>query len=193
MPQTLKVALAGAGAFGLKHLDAIKLIDGVEVVSVVGRELEKTRGWRGNGVAHFTTDLAESLELPGSTPSFSRLRRRCTPRNASVHQAGKHVQIEIPLADSLKDAEAVVAVQKKTGLVAMVGHTRRFNPSHQFVRQRILRRRVQYPADGRADLFLPPHQHERARPAAHAGPIICCGITPRTRSTCSPIRRARRS
>jgi 2-hydroxy-4-carboxymuconate semialdehyde hemiacetal dehydrogenase len=51
--------------------------------------------------------------------------------------AGKHVQVEIPLADSLKDAEAVLARQK-AGLVAMVGHTRRFNPSHQYVHKRVL-------------------------------------------------------
>ena len=47
MTKTLKVALAGAGAFGLKHLDAIKLIDGVEAISLVGRELDKTRRSRG--------------------------------------------------------------------------------------------------------------------------------------------------
>ena len=39
----IKVALAGAGAFGIKHLDGIKLIDGVEVVSLVSRDLEKTK------------------------------------------------------------------------------------------------------------------------------------------------------
>ena len=139
MPQSIKVALAGAGAFGLKHLDAIKLIDGVECICVVGRELDKTQEAAAKyGVPHATTDLAEALRQPGldavilATPTQMH-----AAQSIQCLQAGKHVQVEIPLADSLKDAEAVVALQEKTGLVAMVGHTRRFNPSHQFVRKRI--------------------------------------------------------
>ena len=137
---TLKVALAGAGAFGLKHLDAIKRIDGVECVSLVGRDLDKTReAARTYGVGHAATDLAETLKQPGldavilATPTQLH-----AAQTIQCLQAGKHVQVEIPLADSLKDAEAAVAMQKQTGLIAMCGHTRRFNPSHQFVRQRIL-------------------------------------------------------
>ena len=140
MTKTIKVALAGAGAFGLKHLDGIKLIDGVEVISLVGRELDKTKEAAAKyGVGHATTDLTESLTLPGLDAVIL-----ATPTQMHAAQAlqclaaGKHVQVEIPLADSLEDAEAVVAMQKRTGLVAMCGHTRRFNPSHQFVRKRIL-------------------------------------------------------
>ena len=195
MPKTLKVALAGAGAFGLRHLDAIKLIDGVETISLVGRELDKTKEAAAKyGVGHVTTDLADSLKVPGLDAVILATPTQMHAAQAlQCLKAGKHVQIEIPLADSLKDAEAVVAEQKKTGLVAMVGHTRRFNPSHQFVRQRILEGRVPYPADGRADLFLPPHQHERAWGSRAPGPIICSGITPRTRSISSPINAARQS
>ena len=139
MSKTIKVALAGAGAFGTKHIDAIKLIDGVEVVSVVGRELEKTREVaRKYGIDHVTTDLADSLAIKDIDAVIL-----CTPTQIHAAQAiaclkaGKHVQVEIPLADSLADAQAVVALQKQTGLVAMCGHTRRFNPSHQFVHNRI--------------------------------------------------------
>jgi hypothetical protein len=130
---TIKVALAGAGAFGIKHLDAIKLIDGVEVVSLVSRELSKTREVADKyGIGHVSTDLADSLALQEVDAVIL-----CTPTQMHAAQAsaclnaGKHVQVEIPLADSLADAEAVVALQKSTGLVAMCGHTRRFNPSHQ--------------------------------------------------------------
>jgi 2-hydroxy-4-carboxymuconate semialdehyde hemiacetal dehydrogenase len=135
----IKVALAGAGAFGTKHLDGIKLIDGVEVVSLVGRELEKTREVASRyGIAHTSTDLADSLALKEVDAVIL-----CTPTQMHAAQAiqcmkaGKHVQVEIPLADNLKDAQAVVAAQKATGLVAMCGHTRRFNPSHQYVHKRI--------------------------------------------------------
>lgn len=139
MSKTLKVALAGAGAFGIKHLDAIKLIGGVEVVSLVSRDLEKTREVAGKyGIGHVSTDLADSLALKEVDAVIL-----CTPTQMHAAQAiqclqaGKHVQVEIPLADSLKDAEAVVAMQKKTGLVAMCGHTRRFNPSHQWVHRKV--------------------------------------------------------
>lgn len=139
MTRPLKVALAGAGAFGLKHLDALKLIDGVEVVSLVGRELDKTKEAAAKyGVGHVTTDLADTLKLPGLDAVILATPTQMHAAQAlQCLQAGVHVQVEIPLADSLRDAYAVVELQKKTGLVAMVGHTRRFNPSHQWVRQRI--------------------------------------------------------
>ena len=139
MTRPLKVALAGAGAFGLKHLDALKLIDGVEVVSLVGRELDKTKEAAAKyGVGHVTTDLADTLKLSGLDAVILATPTQMHAAQAlQCLQAGVHVQVEIPLADSLRDAYAVVELQKKTGLVAMVGHTRRFNPSHQWVRQRI--------------------------------------------------------
>jgi 2-hydroxy-4-carboxymuconate semialdehyde hemiacetal dehydrogenase len=140
MTKAIKVALAGAGAFGLKHLDGIKNVDGVEVISLVGRELDKTQeAAKKYGVGHATTELSETLKLPGLDAVIL-----ATPTQMHAAQAiqclaaGKHVQVEIPLADSLDDAEAVAAAQRKTGLVAMAGHTRRFNPSHQYVRKRIL-------------------------------------------------------
>jgi 2-hydroxy-4-carboxymuconate semialdehyde hemiacetal dehydrogenase len=137
--KTIKVALAGAGAFGIKHIDGIKNIDGVEVVSLVGRELPKTQEIAAKyGIKHVTTNLADSLALKEVDAVIL-----CTPtqmhaaQTIQCLQAGKHVQVEIPLSDSWKDAQAVMDVQKQTGLVAMCGHTRRFNPSHQYVQQQI--------------------------------------------------------
>ena len=140
MSKSIKIALAGAGAFGIKHLDAIKLIGGVEVVSLVGRDLEKTKEVAARyGIGHVTTNLADSLALKDvdavilctPTPMHARQAIQCL-------QAGKHVQVEIPLADSWADAEAVAQAHKETGLVTMVGHTRRFNPSHQYVHNKIV-------------------------------------------------------
>ncbi|TAM39513.1 MAG: Gfo/Idh/MocA family oxidoreductase, partial [Burkholderiaceae bacterium] len=139
MSKTIKVALAGAGAFGIKHLDGIKNIDGVEVVSLVSRELEKTKEVAAKyGIGHVTTELADSLALPEVDAVIL-----CTPTQMHAAQsiaclkAGKHVQCEIPLADTLAGAQEVVALQKQVGRVAMCGHTRRFNPSHQYVHQQI--------------------------------------------------------
>ena len=136
---TIKVALAGAGAFGIKHLDGIKNIDGVEVVSLIGRDLEKTKEVADKyGIGHVTTQLEDSLARKEVDAVIL-----CTPTQMHSSQsiaclkAGKHVQVEIPLADSWRDAQAVVDLQKQTGLVAMCGHTRRFNPSHQYVNKQI--------------------------------------------------------
>ncbi len=137
--KAIRVALAGAGAFGIKHIEGIRNIDGVEVVSLVGRQLDKTREVAAKfGIGHVTTDLGESLAMKEVDAVIL-----CTPTPMHASQAmaclkaGKHVQVEIPLADNLADAEAVVALQKQTGLVAMCGHTRRFNPSHQYLHRRI--------------------------------------------------------
>ncbi|WP_458232984.1 Gfo/Idh/MocA family oxidoreductase [Roseateles sp. P5_E8] len=139
MSKTIRVALAGAGAFGIKHLDGIKNIDGVEVVSLISRDLDKTREVAGKyGIQHVTTDLADSLALPEVDAVIL-----CTPTQMHASQtlaclkAGKHVQVEIPLCDVLADGEEVVQVAQASGLVAMCGHTRRFNPSHQWVNKRI--------------------------------------------------------
>lgn len=139
-PRTLRVALAGAGAFGIKHLDGIRNIEGVEVVSLISRDLDKTREVAGQyGIGHVTTELAESLALPEVDAVIL-----CTPTQMHASQAlaclkaGKHVQVEIPLCDVLADGEEVVQVAQASGLVAMCGHTRRFNPSHQWVHRRIV-------------------------------------------------------
>lgn len=136
---TIKVALAGAGAFGIKHLDGIKNIADVEVVSLIGRDLAKTREVADKyGVAHVTNELSETLAIKEVDAVIL-----CTPtqmhagQTAACLQAGKHVQVEIPLADTLAGAEAAAALQQQTGLVAMCGHTRRFNPSHQWVHNKI--------------------------------------------------------
>lgn len=137
---TIKVALAGAGAFGIKHLDGIKNIDGVQVISLVGRDLAKTREVAEKyGVALATTNLSEALSVAEIDAVIL-----CTPTQMHASQAiecleaGKHVQVEIPLCDRLEDGQKVVDLQKQTSLVAMCGHTRRFNPSHQYLHKKIL-------------------------------------------------------
>ena len=135
----MKAILAGAGAFGMKHLDGIENIDDVEVVGLVGRRLAPTQeAAKKYGIEHSFVDLADALALPGVEAAIL-----CTPTQMHAEQAiqcmqaGKHVQVEIPLADSYADAQAVNRVQQEMGLVCMVGHTRRFNPPHQWMHQRI--------------------------------------------------------
>ncbi|HET9447973.1 MAG TPA: Gfo/Idh/MocA family oxidoreductase [Steroidobacteraceae bacterium] len=135
----MKVVVAGVGAFGQKHLDALNRIDGVEVTAIVGRQLAPTQEVAQKyGIAQATTQLSEALASDANAVIL------CTPTQLHAEQAiqcmkaGKHVQVEIPLADSWKDAESVEQLQRLTGLVCMVGHTRRFNPSHQWLHKRIV-------------------------------------------------------
>ncbi len=135
----MKIVMAGQGAFGQKHLDAVRNIPGIEVVSLAGGSPGSTEEIaKKYGIPHWTTNYSESLRQPGveavilTTPTQMHARQ-----GIEALRAGKHVMIEIPMADNLEDSEALVKVQKETGLVAMAGHTRRFNPSHQWVHKRI--------------------------------------------------------
>jgi 2-hydroxy-4-carboxymuconate semialdehyde hemiacetal dehydrogenase len=135
----MRIALAGAGAFGIRHLDGLAVIDGVTVTAVVSRRLEQAEEVaRKYGAGHASTDLDEVLARDDVDAVIL-----CTPTQLHARQAiaamraGKHVQVEIPLADSWADAQQVDRVQRETGLVCMAGHTRRFNPSHQWMHRRI--------------------------------------------------------
>ncbi|WP_054340690.1 Gfo/Idh/MocA family oxidoreductase [Neptunomonas antarctica] len=137
----MRVCIAGAaGAFGMKHLEAINAIDNAEVVSIVGgSDLEKIKAFAAeHNIPHYTTDLAESLARDDvdcvilATPTQVH-----AAQVVQCLEAGKHVQTEIPMADDIEDAKKIVALQQKTGLVAMAGHTRRFNPSHQWIHNKI--------------------------------------------------------
>lgn len=135
----MKVGVAGQGAFGVKHLEALANIPGIEVVTLAGGSPASTEAVAKKfKIPHWTCDFGESLKQPGleamilasPTPIHAKQGEQCM-------RAGKHVHIEIPIADSLADAERLVRVQKETGVVCMGGHTRRFNPSHQYVHKKI--------------------------------------------------------
>jgi len=135
----MKVGVAGQGAFGQKHLDGLARIPGIEVITLAGGNPAGTEEVaRKYKIPHWTGDLAESLKQPGleamilATPTGMH-----ASQGIQCMRAGKHVQIEIPIADTLADSERLVNVQKETGVVCMGGHTRRFNPSHQYVHKKI--------------------------------------------------------
>ncbi|KRB49492.1 MAG: Gfo/Idh/MocA family oxidoreductase [Pseudomonadota bacterium] len=136
----MKIVLAGQGAFGVKHLEAIQNIPDVEVVSLAGGGADSTREVAERfKIPHWTLDLGEALAQPGVEAAIL-----ATPTGLHAAQAiqcleaGKHVQVEIPMADNLADAERLAVVAQQSGLVAMAGHTRRFNPSHQWVHKKVL-------------------------------------------------------
>ncbi|WP_346891948.1 Gfo/Idh/MocA family oxidoreductase [uncultured Roseibium sp.] len=136
----MRVCVAGAyGAFGMKHLDAIANIDDVQVTSVMGPTKEKIEAFAAErGIGHAGATLEECLERDDvdavilATPTQMH-----ADQAVACMEAGKHVLVEIPMADSLADSQRVVAKQKETGLVAMAGQVRRFNPSHQWIHNKV--------------------------------------------------------
>jgi len=137
----MKICVAGQGAFGVKHLEALQNIAGIEVVTLAGGSPDSTKAVAERfKIPHWSLDLGECLAQPGVEAAILATPTQMHARQAiQCMRAGKHVMIEIPMADTVADAEQIVQVQKETGLVAMAGHTRRFNPSHQFVHNRIVK------------------------------------------------------
>lgn len=140
MSDKVRIAVVGAtGAFGRKHLDGLANIEDAIVTVVSGTTLEKVEA------------VAAEYGVPNAVVGFEAVLDRddvdavilATPTQQHAAQtraalaAGKHVQVEIPLADSIEEAEATLKVAEQSDRVAMVGHTRRFNPSHQLVHNRI--------------------------------------------------------
>jgi len=135
----VKIVMAGEGAFGVKHLEAIQKIEGVEIASLVGGAPDSAREVAERfGIPHWTLDLAEGLAQPGVEAAILATPTQMHARQAiQCLEAGKHVQVEIPMADNLADAERLIEVARRSGRVAMAGHTRRFNPSHQWIHRRV--------------------------------------------------------
>src|ERR1700733_5986943 len=138
--EDMKVGVAGQGAFGVKHIEAIQNIPGIEIIPLPGGKQAATEEVAKKfGIPHWTGDLGESLKQPGLEAVILATPTQMHAAQAEqVMRAGKHGEGEIPMADSLADSERILKAQKETGLIAMAGHTRRFNPSHQWIHKRIL-------------------------------------------------------
>ncbi|MEP7314386.1 MAG: Gfo/Idh/MocA family oxidoreductase, partial [Pseudomonadota bacterium] len=136
----MKIGLAGQGAFGIKHLEAVANIPGIEVITLTGGNQESTAEVAKKfNIPHYTGDIGESLKQPGLEAMLLATPTQMHAAQAiQTMRAGKHVMIEIPMADSLEDSEKIVKVAKETGMIAMAGHTRRFNPSHQWIHKKIV-------------------------------------------------------
>ncbi|EKO4006317.1 gfo/Idh/MocA family oxidoreductase [Vibrio fluvialis] len=136
----MNICVVGAsGAFGTKHLEALSQIDDVQVTALVGSEVDKMTAL-GKQYPHavISDSLSEALKLDNvdavvlATPTHLHASQAI-----ECLEAGKHVLVEIPMADNIEDARRLVETQQRTGLVAVAGHTRRFNPSHQWIHNKI--------------------------------------------------------
>jgi 2-hydroxy-4-carboxymuconate semialdehyde hemiacetal dehydrogenase len=136
----MKICVAGQGAFGVKHIEAIQNIPGVEIATLAGGSADATAEVAQKfAIPHWSLDLAECLARPGVEAAILATPTQMhAAQGVQCMRAGKHVQIEIPVADNLKDAEELARVAQETGRICMGGHTRRFNPSHQWIHRKIL-------------------------------------------------------
>jgi len=188
----MKVIVAGQGAFGTRHLEAMQAIEGIEVVSLTGGRPESTEAVaRKFEIPHWTSNLTESLAQPGVEAAILASPTQVHAAQAEeVMRAGKHLLVEIPMTDTLADAERLVQIQKETGVVAMAGHVRRFNPSHQWMRNKIAAGEltVQH-LDMQTFFFCRTNMNASARRGA--GPTTCSGTTRATRLISSSIRPVR--
>ena len=137
---TVNIAVVGLGAFGQKHLDALTQIPGrqdpVRGTQHDGQSQGGRRRSTGPKRLHrLHANCWQQEDLDGvilATPTQMH-----HAQTLEALRAGKHVMVEIPMADSLAGVQEIVGRTGETGLIAMAGHTRRFNPSHQFVHNRI--------------------------------------------------------
>ena len=116
----MKICVAGQGAFGQKHLDALKRIADVEVVSLIGGNPVGTEEVaKKYGIKHWGNDLGEGIARADAvilaTPT--QMHRA---QGEEVMRAGKHVLIEIPIADNVEDSEALAKIAKQTGAKGLV-------------------------------------------------------------------------
>ena len=136
----MRICVAGAyGAFGTKHLEALDAIDEVTVTAVMGpteAKINAVAAARGIGFASTSLDACLARDDVDAVILATPTQMHADQAIACM-KAGKPVLIEIPMADSLEDSERICAVQKETGVLAMAGQVRRFNPSHQWIKNKI--------------------------------------------------------
>ena len=191
----MKVCVAGQGAFGQRHIEAISAIPGIEVVSLAGGNAAGTEATAQKyGIPHWTSyNLTESINQPGveavilATPT-----QQHAAQAMECMRAGKHVEIEIPMADSLADSEEICRVQQETGVVAMAGHTRRFNPSHQWIHNKVVAGELKL-QQLKVETYFFRRTNMNAAASLAVGWTTCCGTTPVTPWTCSSTRPRKRS
>ena len=107
--------------------------------SLVGGNQDATRQVAEKyGIKHYTGELSEGIKRADAVILTTPTKMHFS-QGEQVMRAGKHVLVEIPVTDSVEDAENLVKIAKETGVIAMGGHVRRFNPSHQYVHKKIVK------------------------------------------------------
>lgn len=135
----MKLILVGPGAFGAKHLDALSAIEDVEVVSVVGPNSKQANELARNyGIGAIDTSLESALDRPGIDAAIISSPSHLHASQASAClRAGKHVSVEIPAGVNWSEIAALAELARGVDRICAVGHTRRYNPPHQWIRRKV--------------------------------------------------------
>ena len=177
----IHIALVGCGGISSAHARAIKTFDNLLALTAVcdadknaanqrAAQLKtESRTW--NQI--LADDSIEAVDL-------------CVPN--SLHkqlavealEVGKHVLVEKPIANTLEDADAMIAAAERADRILMVAQSQRFQPENQLIREQIsegaIGRIVMARADHQQNLWLPA-EHWLCNPAkAGGGVIIGSGI-----------------
>ena len=134
MSKKLTAAVIGVGHLGQHHARVFSELDGVELAAVVDtdadalkRSVDKT-GTRG---------LSDYKELLGKLDAVSIAVP--TVRHHEIAKAfldaGTHVLVEKPITATLDEAEELVNLADRKGLVLQVGHIERFNPAYMAIKK----------------------------------------------------------
>lgn len=125
MAEKLRTGVVGAGVFGAFHAAKHAASARVELVGVHDLDPARARALadRHNiaAISAFSHLLAavDAVTIASPAPSHFRLAR-------AALEAGRHVYVEKPLAMSVDEADALIALADRRGLVLQVGHQERF-------------------------------------------------------------------
>lgn len=129
----MRVAVIGVGHLGRHHARILAAMPGIDLVGVVdtneprAREIADAHGTRAIGDLAGLAGKVDAVVVATPTASHAAV---ATP----FLEAGIAVLVEKPLARTLEEADALVALARAKGATLAVGHTERFNPAVEAAR-----------------------------------------------------------
>lgn len=125
----LRVGVIGAGAMGKNHIRIYSEMPDVELagISDIDRALveELAEQYQTKAFTDYKELLAEGLDAV-SIVVPTKMHRQVA---IDAIDAGAHVLVEKPIADTVENADAIIKAAKDKKRLAMVGHIERFNPA----------------------------------------------------------------
>ncbi|MGB8260848.1 MAG: Gfo/Idh/MocA family oxidoreductase [Terracidiphilus sp.] len=159
MSTQLRVAVAGAGAFGKNHLRVYRELEqagaGVTLAAVVEQDpVRAAEHAKAYGIPVFATVeslLAADLKLDAATVAVPTVHHHAVA--GALLEAGLDLLVEKPLAATLAEADELVALAERKGRILQPGHLERFNPAVLAVEPQL--RRPMFFEAHRLSLFTP--------------------------------------
>lgn len=122
----VRIGVVGAGALGFHHVRLLRDAPGVQLAGFHDERPERASQVAGElGVRSYTSldellDDVEALTIAVPTPAHFEVARAALER-------GKHLLIEKPIAATLDEADELLALADRAGVLLQTGHVERFN------------------------------------------------------------------